>query len=137
MNKDIREIVAKVKEFKLAMNNVSGIDNEVIFPYERGASKYWDIREDLVEYMKMLDFETIKELKILMYVGRDYYMAYTIEGFRPEYYRDNITGLEIYSMEKKGLDDLGWGDKSKEINQMVSKAPLGEYLERGLEILIG
>lgn len=62
-------------------------------------------------------------------------MAYTVEGFRPEHYRKNITGEEVYNMVRTDLEDLKWEDKRVEINHMVAKAPLGDYLEAGLEIL--
>lgn len=52
-----------------------------------------------------------------MYLGRD-------KDYNP-----------IYKKEREYFDNLGWNDKWAEVNQILSKVPLNEYLKNGLKIL--
>ncbi|MEB9611472.1 DUF3775 domain-containing protein [Bacillus cereus] len=81
-------------------------------------------KEQLLEsYLEKLDFETIKTLQTIMYLGRD------------REYDKADTPEEIYRKERGYFDSRGWNTKDIEINQMTEKAPLDQYLEAGLEIL--
>ncbi|PFV70918.1 DUF3775 domain-containing protein [Bacillus thuringiensis] len=81
-------------------------------------------KEELLDnYLENLDFETIKTLQTIMYLGRD---KEHDRGDTPE---------EIYRKERAYSDSRGWETKSIEINQMTEKAPLDIYLKSGLEIL--
>lgn len=77
----------------------------------------------LEEYLRTLDFETIKVLQTIMYLGRD------------KDYDKDLGPKEIYLRERSYFDNQGWNTKEIEINQMVEKLPLDEYLESGLHIL--
>lgn len=74
-------------------------------------------RQELYKYLMSLDFEVIQALQTIMYVGRD---------FGEEEQVDNY-----YKLKRAELDARGWKTKSIEINQMVQKRPLGDYLMRG------
>lgn len=75
-------------------------------------------------YIESLDYETIKTLQVIMYLGRDM-----------DYDREDTPDLILHK-QRKHFDSLGWNkDKDIEVNQMVEKIPLGEYLRNGLEIL--
>lgn len=77
----------------------------------------------LKNYLDELDFDTIKTIQSIMYLGRD--RDYDKQD-EPE---------EIFRKEREYFDSQGWKTKSIEINQMVEKAPLDQYLEDGLKIL--
>ncbi|MDA2546910.1 hypothetical protein ACQVWG_05770 [Bacillus cereus] len=80
-------------------------------------------KELLDNYMDELDFETIKTLQVIMYLGRD------------RDYNKQDTPEEIYRKEREYFDSQGWNTKSIETDQMTSKVPFGQFLEEGLEIL--
>ncbi|HDR4865722.1 TPA: DUF3775 domain-containing protein [Bacillus cereus] len=83
-----------------------------------------DKKDELLEsYLKELDFDTVKNIQTIMYLGRD------------KDYDVSDTPEEIYSKERAYFDSQGWNSMSIEINQMVEKMPLDRYLEDGLEIL--
>lgn len=78
----------------------------------------------LKNYMDSLTFEDIKMLQVVMYLGRDRDHDKTLS-----------TPLEIYNDYFKYFDGMGWHSKEIEINQVIEKAPLADYLKSGLEIL--
>ncbi|MFB4471812.1 hypothetical protein ACDI16_02440 [Oceanobacillus caeni] len=79
---------------------------------------------ELYNFLCALDFETVKVLQTLMYLGRD------------KDYNGNLTSKNIYLEERRYFDNqIGWKTKEIEINQMVEKLPLDEYLEEALKIL--
>ncbi|PEJ54303.1 hypothetical protein CN676_08705 [Bacillus wiedmannii] len=81
-------------------------------------------KDQLLEsYLKGLDFDTVKIIQTIMYLGRD------------KDYNKEDTPEEIYRKERGYFDSQGWNTQDIEINQMVEKAPLDQYLEDGLEIL--
>lgn len=73
--------------------------------------------------MDELDFETIKVLQVIMYLGRD------------REYDKQDTPEEIYRKDREYFDSQGWNTQSIETNQMIGKVPFDQYLEIGLEIL--
>ena len=75
-------------------------------------------------YLESLDYETVKTIMVIMYLGRD------------RDYKRNDPPEEILRQQKEYFDLLGWsGEKEIEVDQMVGKIPLGEYLRTGLNIL--
>ncbi|MEC2390240.1 hypothetical protein BK709_04820 [Bacillus thuringiensis serovar shandongiensis] len=81
-------------------------------------------KEELLEnYLKELDFDTVKNIQTIMYLGRD------------KDYNKEDTPEEIYRKEREYFDSQGWNSQDIEINKIVEKAPLDKYLEDGLEIL--
>lgn len=79
--------------------------------------------EGLEEYLLGLDFEIVKVVQTIMYIGRD------------RDYPENSTAEEIYHYNRVGLDNQRWSTKDIEVSQIVSKAPLYDYLRTGFRIL--
>lgn len=79
--------------------------------------------KELDAYLSGLDFEVIKTLQVIMYLGitRDY-----DEQDNPE---------EIYYKEREAADSQGWDPKDLEIYQMTGKLTLDQDLQNGLRIL--
>ena len=78
---------------------------------------------ELFEYISNLDYESIKDLKTLMYLGRDC-----------EY--EQYYGMERFDMCRKFWDEMGWNDnKMIEVENIAEKLPLGEYLIKGKEYI--
>lgn len=72
-------------------------------------------------YLSEFDYELIKDLQALMYLGRD-----------KDFY-DEPEGLKRFDLTRK---DLFWNnDKNIEVQQMVEKLPLDKYLVAGKEII--
>lgn len=84
---------------------------------------YKEKEKALEEYLLKLDFEQIKILQTIMYLGRDHN------------YNQNDTPEQIYKEEREYMDSLGWEDKWREVNKIMEKAPLDMYLKNGLKIL--
>lgn len=81
---------------------------------------YWEATRALDAYLASLDFEDIKDIQSVMYVGRD---------------EESDSGMNCFFEVRKSLDYHGWNRKQIEINQMIEKAPLDTYLEKGKEII--
>lgn len=79
--------------------------------------------QGLEEYLLGLDFEIVKVVQTIMYIGRD------------RDYPENSTPEEIYHYNRVGLDNQRWSTKDIEVSQIVSKAPLYDYLRTGFRIL--
>lgn len=79
--------------------------------------------KDLICFLNSLDYEVIKALQVIMYIGRD-------TSFMEE------DGTYSYENTRKYFDSQGWNDdKSIEVYQMVEKIYLAEYLKKGFEKL--
>ncbi len=77
-------------------------------------------RRKLSEYLESFDDDTVLTIQAIMYLGRD-----------GDY--SNESEVEaIISAKKK---ELGFATKEIEVDQMVSKAPLSDYLKAGLKLL--
>lgn len=77
----------------------------------------------LVNYLQSLDYDDIKMLQTVMYLGRD------------QDYDKSLTPHFIYQNEFDYFKKHGWVSKEVEINQMTEKLPLADYLKSGLDIL--
>lgn len=93
--------------------------------HERFGVPVHDVDENNLErYLRRLNFEQIKILQCIMYLGRD------------EDYYETETPEERYGKFRAAMDRRGWNDdKDIEMYQMLEKEPLDEYLENGLKIL--
>lgn len=78
---------------------------------------------ELREYLEALDFEIIKDIQSIMYLGRD------------SEYNQAETCQQRFASQRKYMDSLGWHDKSNEIDKIVEKLPLAQYLKEGMRIL--
>jgi hypothetical protein len=77
----------------------------------------------LNNYMSNLNFDDVKMLQTVMYLGRD------------RDYDKSLSSLGIYNDYLKYIGRNGWNSKEIEINQMTEKMPLADYLKCGLEVL--
>ena len=76
-------------------------------------------KDALANYLDKLDFETIKVLQTIMYIGRD--STYKLND-----------GSYDYDYTRNHLHKKGWKNpKAIEVEQFVSKYPLAEYLRKG------
>ncbi|SCM88432.1 DUF3775 domain-containing protein [Bacillus mycoides] len=78
----------------------------------------------LNDYLNQLDFEVVKTIQVIMYLGRN------------RDYDEQDLPEEIYRKQRESFDKhIGWNEKRIEINQITQKVPLDQYLENGLNIL--
>ncbi|NYB73868.1 DUF3775 domain-containing protein [Sedimentibacter hydroxybenzoicus DSM 7310] len=84
-----------------------------------------DIEEKALEdYLDKLDYEVIKVLQTIMYIGRD--------GIDEK----DISPQQIYERAREYFDSRGWHeDKMIEIYLMTEKFPLVNYLKDGFKLL--
>lgn len=73
----------------------------------------------LYNYLEALTFDEVKSLQTVMYVGRDFEA-------------DDAPASVIY---QDMFSALSWNTKEIEINQIVQKVPLANYLRAGKKIL--
>jgi hypothetical protein len=79
--------------------------------------------QELFNFLNSLDFESVKIIQTIMYIGRDH------DYDKTDSYE---AGYEDY---RKSLDSNGWNDKEIEVSQIVQKVPLDIYLKDGFDIL--
>ena len=78
---------------------------------------------ELLDFLNSLDYEVVKALQVIMYIGRD---SSCMEN----------DGTYSYEKTRNHFDKRGWNsDKSIEVHQMVEKVQLVEYLKEGLKKL--
>lgn len=79
--------------------------------------------QELFNFLNSLDFESVKIIQTIMYIGRDH-----------DY--DKTDSYEArYEDYRKSLDSNGWNNKEIEVSQIVQKVPLDIYLKDGFDIL--
>lgn len=74
----------------------------------------------LYEYLLQLQFEEVKFVQTLMYIGRD------------ESLEENVDAESLY---KDVYASLRWDTQELEAEEIVDKMPLDEYLRRGMELM--
>ncbi|MGD1416415.1 hypothetical protein [Bacillus stercoris] len=84
-----------------------------------------DTKEDieLLKYVETLNYEDIKVLQTVMYLGRD------------RDYDKSMSTSEIYRDYRDYFDRKGWKNQKVDAGQMTDKTPMGTYLIDGLKIL--
>ena len=85
--------------------------------------EYSQKEEELFDYLNSLDFETVKVIQTIMYLGRDH-----------DYCKEDSFEIR-YNKYRKYHELNGWNEKEVEIMQMVQKMPLDTYLSDGFKIL--
>lgn len=80
-------------------------------------------RKALENYLDSLNYDVIKELQVLMYLGRD------------DAYADELIGMNRFQKYCAEFDCKGWNSKEIEINMIIEKLPLADYLIKGKEII--
>lgn len=82
-----------------------------------------EAEKKLEDYLDGLDFETIKTIQTIMYLGMD------------EDYNEEDVPEQRYLKLRQYLDEQGWNKKHIEVRQITQKIHLDEYLINGLKIL--
>ena len=79
--------------------------------------------KELFDFLNSLDYEVVKALQVIMYIGRD---SSCMED----------DGTYSYEKTRNSFEQQGWNDdKSIEVHQMVEKIHLYEYLKNGFDKL--
>jgi len=94
----------------------------------RNTYEYQKSEEDykaLESYLNTLEYDVIKDLLTLMYLGRDYLNADD----------DDLPKNAKKTFQKMRLESNLFTSKSVDINQMLEKSPLGQYLSKGADLL--
>lgn len=80
-------------------------------------------KKELFDYLNSLDYEIVKILYVIMYIGRDSSCA-------------EEDGSYNYVRTREWFDERGWNkDKCAEVEQMLGKVYFVEYLKAGFEKL--
>jgi len=79
-----------------------------------------ELRMKLVNYLEALEHDAVLTIRAIMYEGRD------------EFYAEKMSTAEAI---KEWNKTLGTVSKSVDVDQIVSKRPLSEYLENGMRRL--
>lgn len=85
--------------------------------------RYSEKEQKLFDFLNNLDFESVKIIQTIMYIGRD-----------NDYNKTDSYEIR-YEKYRKSLDINGWNDKEIEVSQIVQKLPLDKYLKNGFDIL--
>jgi hypothetical protein len=80
-------------------------------------------KDALTSYLNSLDFECVKDIQTIMYLGRD------------EDFEESDSYQKRFEEARKYFDEAGWNKKNIEVHQMTEKLPLAEYLANGMKIL--
>lgn len=76
----------------------------------------------LIDYLNDQDYEVIKNIMVIMYLGRD------------REYNKSHSPEAIFKHQRKDFESH-WDEKKIIIDQITSKVPLDIYLSNGLKIL--
>lgn len=79
-------------------------------------------RKKLDEYVEALDFDVIKEMQVVIYVGRDWDKE------------DSLSPEEYYQSVREDFDRR-WNTKEVETYQMLQKIHFVDYLKAGIKYL--
>lgn len=85
--------------------------------------RYSEKEQKLFDFLNNLDFESVKIIQTIMYIGRD-----------NDYNKTDSYEIR-YEKYRKSLDINGWNDKEIEVSRIVQKLPLDKYLKSGFDIL--
>lgn len=120
----LREVLRMSKEYgDIGKKERRSIINLADF-IEEDDSVRQNYRTQFNAYLNFLDFEVVKVIQIIMYLGRD-----------EDYNRDDSVA-DIYRNYREDFDKKGWSTQEIEISQMLSKSPrLYGYFLNGYKIL--
>lgn len=115
------------KEYEENFNKLDA-DGDGIITYNLSSMNIDDLairgkEKELFDFLNTLDYEVVKALQVIMYIGRDSFC-------------EEEDGTYDYEKSRDYFDKQGWNsDKSIEVNQMVEKVHLAEYLKNGFRKL--
>lgn len=81
-----------------------------------------DKEKALLDYLEEQDYEVIKNIMVIMYLGRD------------KVYDETQCPEEIFKQQRDCFENH-WDERDILIDQITSKIPLDKYLRSGLRIL--
>ncbi|WP_033543913.1 hypothetical protein [Planococcus sp. CAU13] len=96
-----------------------------LMEYEK-TENYQKVKEKkdaLENSLNSQDFEDVKIMQVIMYIGRDTAQS----NIKP--------ASQLFEENYDYHEKSGWNKKSIEVSQMVQKVPLAEYLIKGKELL--
>lgn len=122
-----KDVISLAEAWKIA-HDTSGFEGGSIkehrdFEKTSAGQRIQSKKDALNNYMGSLNFDDVKMLQTIMYLGRDCD------------YDKTQSPLDIYNDHFGYIGGSGWKTKDIEINQMTEKLPLADYLRSGLEIL--
>lgn len=129
MFEDLKEVLNNVyllandrrmEEESTYIDGVKVWDSHIIDIKELG---YSEKEQKLFDFLNNLDFESVKIIQTIMYIGRDHD------------YKETDNYETRYEKYRKSLDINGWNNKEIEVSQIVQKVPLDRYLKDGFDIL--
>ncbi|WP_252502693.1 DUF3775 domain-containing protein [Sporosarcina sp. Marseille-Q4943] len=126
-NQIFRDVIRLAETWKNAHDS-SGFEGGSItemlaFEATSEGRKINELAIELDNYLQSLNYDDIKMLQTVMYLGRD------------QDYDGSLHPHLIYKNEFDYFEKHGWVSKEVEINQMTEKLPLADYLKSGLDIL--
>lgn len=113
--------LAKIRRISVESNGSDSITKLTDISYESNSSV--EATANLRNFLMDLDFELVKIIQTIMYLGRD------------KDYDKRKRPQEIYKAESQYFDREGWNTQEIEVNQIVEKLPLDYYLKDGFKIL--
>ena len=131
MFKELKDIINKIISLSSELNEISDSDtksysrNGIINLGEIPAPSYDYISKhnELSNFLYDLDYETIKQIETIMFIGREIPLD------------SEETPEQIYNNMRNEANELKWSNKEGEIEYIISKAPLADYLKKGMRIL--
>lgn len=106
---------------KVAIDTICKLSKQRELQRQAGMAEHVPADADLRAYVKTLDYEMVKIIQIIMYIGRDGSIL--------------TNPVEIYIIARREFELNGWNRRDIEENQMLNKLPLHDYLENGCKIL--
>lgn len=117
----------RYREYEIEFNKMD-TDGDGIVEYNLSDINVDDLvikgkEKELSDFLNTLDYEVVKALQVIMYIGRD---SSCMEE----------DGTYSYELSRERFDRQGWNeDKSIEVCQMVEKKHLYKYLKDGFDKL--
>lgn len=129
MFEDLKEVLNNVyllandRRIEEESTYIDGIKVFDPFTFDIKDLGYTEKEQKLFDFLNNLDFESVKIIQTIMYIGRDHD------------YKETDSYETRYAKYRKSLDINGWNDKETEVSQIVQKVPLDRYLKDGFDIL--
>lgn len=120
----LREVLRKSREYSSIGEKQRGITSFSDLVEDNNLEEWRNYRIQFGDYLNALDFETVKIIQVIMYLGRD------------EDYNINDSTADIYRKFREDFDKNGWNTQELEVNQILGKSPrLYGYFLNGYKIL--
>ena len=118
-----KELVETAKKIAEIANKRSENMREGFFTYNDMVDFDEPYSEQITKILMDLSLDEVMSLQTIMYLGRD------------KDHNSKLSPDEIFLDYKKYIESLGVNTKKLEVEQMVGKNYLGQYIREGYEIL--